>query len=50
MNTSDEIIQLGSQWPFEVWMAIDRKARLPKVSYPARRIVRFSVIHRPLVT
>lgn len=35
--------QLGSQLPFEVWMAIDRKARLPKVSYPALRIVRFSV-------
>ena len=34
--------QLGSQLPFEVWMAIDRKARLPKVSYPALRIVRFS--------
>jgi predicted transcriptional regulator of viral defense system len=34
--------ELGSQLPFEVWMAIDRKARLPKVSHPALRFVRFS--------
>jgi hypothetical protein len=28
--------------PFEVWMAIDRKAWLPRVDYPPLRIVRFS--------
>jgi len=33
---------LTTQSPFEVWMAIDRKARLPKVDYPAVRVVRFS--------
>ncbi len=31
-----------TQWPFEVWMAIDVKARLPRVSYPPLRIMRFS--------
>jgi predicted transcriptional regulator of viral defense system len=33
---------LTTQLPFEVWMAIDRKARLPKVEYPPLRFVRFS--------
>jgi predicted transcriptional regulator of viral defense system len=33
---------LTTQLPFEVWLAIDRKARLPKVEYPPLRIVRFS--------
>jgi len=33
---------LTTQSPFEVWLAIDRKARLPKVDYPRLRIVRFS--------
>lgn len=33
---------LTTQFPFEVWLAIDRKARLPKVEYPPLRIVRFS--------
>lgn len=33
---------LTTQSPFEVWIAIDRKARLPKVDYPPLRIVRFS--------
>jgi predicted transcriptional regulator of viral defense system len=33
---------LGTQNPFEVWMAIDRKARLPRLDYPPLRIVRFS--------
>ncbi len=28
--------------PFEVWLAISRKARLPKVDYPVLRIVRYS--------
>lgn len=34
--------RLTTQAPFEVWLAIDYKARLPKVDYPALRIVRFS--------
>lgn len=33
---------LTTQFPFEVWLAIDRKARLPKVEYPPLHIVRFS--------
>lgn len=33
---------LTTQLPFEVWLAIDRKARLPKVAHPRLRIVRFS--------
>ena len=33
---------LTTQSPFETWLAIDRKARLPKVDYPPIRFVRFS--------
>ncbi|HAU37792.1 MAG TPA: transcriptional regulator [Phycisphaerales bacterium] len=33
---------LTTQAPFEVWMALDRKAWRPKVEYPPLRIVRFS--------
>ena len=33
---------LTTQAPFEAWMAIDEKAWLPKVDYPAIRFVRFS--------
>lgn len=33
---------LTTQLPFEVWLAIDRKSRLPKVDYPPLRFVRFS--------
>jgi predicted transcriptional regulator of viral defense system len=33
---------LTTQAPFEVWMAIDQKARHPNVDYPPVRIVRFS--------
>lgn len=33
---------LGTQNPFEVWMAIHFKDRLPKIDYPPIRIVRFS--------
>jgi predicted transcriptional regulator of viral defense system len=33
---------LGTQAPFEVWLAIGEKSRLPKVDYPPLRIVRFS--------
>ncbi|HEY7307845.1 MAG TPA: type IV toxin-antitoxin system AbiEi family antitoxin domain-containing protein [Gemmataceae bacterium] len=33
---------LTTQAPFEVWLAIDRKARLPKVEHPPLHVVRFS--------
>ena len=33
---------LGTQNPTEVWLAIEHKARQPKVEYPPLRIVRFS--------
>jgi predicted transcriptional regulator of viral defense system len=32
---------LTTQAPFEVWLAIDRKARLPRVEHPPLRVVRF---------
>ncbi|MCB1103350.1 MAG: type IV toxin-antitoxin system AbiEi family antitoxin domain-containing protein [Opitutaceae bacterium] len=34
--------EIGTQAPRAVWMAIDPKARRPKVDYPPLRIVRFS--------
>jgi len=37
---------LTTQAPFEIWLAIHEKARLPKVAYPPLRIVRFS--HRAM--
>jgi predicted transcriptional regulator of viral defense system len=33
---------LTTQAPFEVWLAIDRKARMPKSESPTLRVVRFS--------
>lgn len=33
---------LTTQNPFETWLAIDSKARLPKIDYPSIRFVRFS--------
>jgi predicted transcriptional regulator of viral defense system len=33
---------LGTQLPFQVWLAIDGKARRPRVSYPPLRVVRMS--------
>jgi len=33
---------IGSQSPFEVWLAIDRKAWRPQIGYPPLRIMRFS--------
>jgi len=33
--------ELTTQQPFEVWMAIDRKARKPRVDSPPIRIVRY---------
>jgi len=37
---------IGTQAPFEVWLAIDRRARKPKVDYPPLRIVRFAHMDR----
>lgn len=34
--------ELGTQVPSEIWLALDRRARRPVVSYPPLRIVRFS--------
>jgi predicted transcriptional regulator of viral defense system len=34
--------ELTTQSPFEVWIAIDVKARRPKLDYPPLRVVRFS--------
>ena len=34
--------EIGTQNPHEVWMAIDGKAKLPRVDYPPLRTVRFS--------
>lgn len=34
--------EVGTQSPFEVWVAIDRRAARPRVSYPSIRFVRFS--------
>jgi Predicted transcriptional regulator len=34
--------ELGTQAPFEVWLAIPNKARPPVLEYPPIRIVRFS--------
>lgn len=34
--------ELGTQSPFEVWLAIPNKARSPRMDYPPLRIVRFS--------
>lgn len=32
---------IGTQQPFEVWIALDRRARKPASSYPPLRVVRF---------
>ena len=34
--------ELTTQAPYEVWLAIERKARRPRVEYPSLRVVRFS--------
>lgn len=34
--------EMTTQNPFEVWLAVDRKAWLPKVDHPPLRVVRFS--------
>ena len=33
---------LTTQIPHEIWMAMDRKARMPRLDYPPLRVVRFS--------
>ena len=33
--------EMTTQAPFEIWLAIDRKARLPRLEHPPLRIVRF---------
>lgn len=33
---------IGTQLPWQVWLAIDRRARRPVVEYPPLRLVRFS--------
>lgn len=33
---------IGTQLPFEVWLAIDRRARRPALKYPPLRVVRYS--------
>lgn len=39
--------RLTTQAPFEIWLAIEAKARRPRVTYPPLRVVRFS--HTALV-
>ena len=34
--------RIGTQLPFEVWIAIDRRARRPALRYPPLRIVRYT--------
>jgi len=34
--------EVGTQNPFQVWMAVDRRARKPQVRSPRLRVVRFS--------
>jgi predicted transcriptional regulator of viral defense system len=34
--------RLTTQAPFEIWLAIDEKARLPKLEYPPLHVVRFA--------
>lgn len=33
--------ELGTQQPFEVWIALDRRSRKPACAYPPLRVVRF---------
>lgn len=34
--------EIGTQLPFEVWIAIDRRARRPALKYPPLRVVRYT--------
>jgi predicted transcriptional regulator of viral defense system len=40
--TALQIHALGTQSPHEVWIAIDNKARSPRLDYPPLRVARFS--------
>lgn len=40
--TALQIHALGTQSPHEVWVAIDNKARAPRLDYPPLRVARFS--------
>lgn len=40
--TALRLHDLTTQAPFEVWIAIGNKARVPKLNYPPLRVVRFS--------
>ena len=40
--TALRVHDLGTQNPKAIWLAIDRKAALPRLKYPPLRIVRFS--------
>ncbi len=33
---------IGTQTPFQVWIALDRRARRPALKYPPLRVVRFT--------
>jgi predicted transcriptional regulator of viral defense system len=33
---------IGTQLPFQIWMAVDRRARRPALKYPPLRVVRYS--------
>jgi predicted transcriptional regulator of viral defense system len=34
--------EIGTQLPPHIWLAVDRRARSPKMRYPALRVVKFS--------
>lgn len=40
--TALQIHGLTTQSPHQVWLAVDTKARIPKMSYPPLKVVRFS--------
>lgn len=40
--SSLQFYEIGTQSPFEVWVAIDRKSARPQIDYPPVRIVRFT--------
>ncbi len=40
--TALQLHELTTQSPHEVWIAIDRKARAPRIAYPPLRVARFS--------
>lgn len=40
--TAAQFHELTTEMPFEVWVAVSRNSRLPKIDYPTIRAVRFS--------